>query len=123
MCIRDSFQAVSFQGLDSRPPQWHGFWEHPEDGSAVISAWRLTVPELRFWLLTRNDGLLRVPDDVWETIAAKGSVDLGNGATYDVAAGLLVQLRGVEQDDLIPIELEDWIELAAPVNTDPLGGR
>ena len=35
----------------------------------------------------------------------------------------LVQLRGVEQDDLIPIELEDWIALAAPVNTDPLGGR
>ena len=50
-------------------------------------------------------------------------IDFRGGTTYDVGSGLLWELHGVERDELLPIELADWIELATPFNSDPVRPR
>jgi len=85
--------------------------------------WRLSVPELRNWLSTSRGDALKVPDNVWEMIAADEVIDFGFGTTYDPSTNLLISLRGIELDELIPIELDDWIAFVAPANTDPLNPR
>jgi len=119
----DRFQAVDLPVWQSKPPNWHAYWKHPERSDGVISVWRLSVPELRNWLSTSRGDALKVPDNVWEMIAADEVIDFGFGTTYDPSTNLLISLRGIELDELIPIELDDWIAFVAPANTDPLNPR
>lgn len=116
------FQLVEVPALDQRPSSWHALWTQPGEPDAAISVWRVDVPDLRAWLQWRGEGLV-IPADVWEAVAAGEVIDFGRGTTYDPSTGLLMMLRGHEQSDLIPIALDDWIELVTPVNTDPLNPR
>lgn len=116
------FQPIDLADWDQRPVSWHAAWKRPDGPDGFISVWRLTVPELRVWMLGRGDGL-PVPDDAWEIVAADGVIEFGPNTSYNASTGLLMSLRGIEQDDLVPLELEDWISLAAPLNTDPLNPR
>ncbi|KAG1647375.1 hypothetical protein GQR58_030648 [Nymphon striatum] len=117
------FQPVELSEWRGQPPSWHAAWKQNGRPDASISVWRLSVPELRVWLLRSRGHGLRVPDDVWETVAARGGIDFGRRTTYDVDAGLLMTLSGIERDSLIPIEIDDWIALVEPVNTDPIRPR
>lgn len=114
------YQIVTLPQVDTQLPNWHAAWSRVSGGSAGMSVWRLSVPELRQWLLSRT---LPVPDNIWETVASGGVVEFSSGSTYDASTGLLMELAGITQADLVPIELEDWIELVEPVNTDPLNPR
>jgi len=116
------FQPIDLADWDQRPVSWHAAWKRPDGPDGFISVWRLSVPELRVWMLGRGDGL-PVPDGAWEMVAADGVIEFGPDTSYDVSTGLLMSLRGIAQDDLAPIELEDWRTLAEPVNTDPLNPR
>lgn len=119
------FQLLDVEEWDQRPPSWHAAYAHPDAGDAFVSVWRLSVPELRAWMIGRGRDLT-VPDEVWATIAAGGTINFDShtaDATYEVPTGLLMILRNIERGDLIPISVEDWIELVEPVNTDPLNPR
>jgi len=122
------FQPSDVEPLDRRPPSWHALWEHPEEPDAAISVWHLRVDELRSWMMARGDGL-QMPADTWETIESGGVVDftpdfvVDRSTTYDVATNLLIVLRNIERDELIPIDIEAWIDLAEPVNAKPLSPR
>ena len=87
-----------------------------------MSVWSMDVSELRVWLFN-HDYRRPIPEDIWETIAAEGLIDLGPGMTYDVEQGLLFQLSGIAPFDLTAIGIAEWTELAAPLNTQPLRGR
>ena len=56
-------------------------------------------------------------------IASGDVVNFGRSITYDPQQNLLIQLRNIDRDDLLPIALEDWIELVEPYNADPLNPR
>jgi len=116
------FEPIELGEWDINPPSWHAAWTQPDGPDATVSVWRLTVPELRAWLINFGDGLA-IPADVWETVADRGVVRLGGGSTYDVATGLLMTVNGVDEALLMPIELDDWITLVEPVNADPLNPR
>jgi|GEM_PF-4919443 len=118
----ERYQLIELEDWSQRPPSWHAAWQGPS-GRATLSVWRLTVPELRIWMLGRGRHLA-IPDDVWQTIAEQGVIDFGSGTTYDSATGLLlISSHNLDRADLIPIELDDWIELVAPINTDPINPR
>jgi hypothetical protein len=87
-----------------------------------MSVWRMSVPELRSWMTSRGSAY-SVPDDIWETVAQRGVIDLGHQTSYDVETGLFVSVHGIDRDQLVPIELDDWIDLVEPYNTDPLNPR
>jgi len=118
----DRFQEIVLSDWDLRPYSWHASWSQPAGPDGVISVWRLSVPELRVWMLGRGD-TLPIPENVWDTIASQGVVNFGPDTSYDTSAGILISLRNIERDELVPIDLDDWIVLAEPVNTDPINPR
>lgn len=118
----ERFQPIELVEWQNRPPSWHAAWTHPDARQGTMSVWRLPVPDLRVWLLTRGSGV-DMPADLAELIARGETVDFGSGTTYDPETELLIALRGIEPDDLLPIDLDDWIALVEPVNSDPLSPR
>ena len=86
-----------------------------------MSLTRMTIDELRRWATGPHD--VTVPEDIWTQIDAGGEIEFGDGLTYDVASGLLLEVSGVARAELEPIELDDWIELVDGYNTDPIRPR
>lgn len=118
----DRFQPIELPAVDREWPSWHASWKGAGVPTVTMSVWRLSVPQLRHFLLGRGSQF-DVPADIAASIASDEAVDLGSGATYDPTSGILMQVNGVEVEELIPIELDAWIELVEPVNSDPLNPR